>query len=87
MDSLEIVKRLKRKFQSEVRFDFEIFEFIREIGFVFMNSLVKCEIEFDVDLDSSGNFSLVRYFVRDIEIRIKKERKFVRQIIIIDKEF
>lgn len=52
-----------------------------------MNSLVKCEIEFDVDLDSSGNFSLVRYFVRDIEIRIKKERKFVRQIIIIDKEF
>lgn len=52
-----------------------------------MNSLVKCEIEFDVDLDSSGNFSLVRYFVRDIEIRIKKEGKFVRQIIIIDKEF
>lgn len=86
MDSPEIAKRLKRKSQSEARFDSETLELIREIGSALMNSPAKCEIEPDADLDSSGNFSLVRHFVRDIETRTKKERKPARQIIIIDKE-
>lgn len=86
MDSPEIVKRQKRKSQSEARFDSETLELIREIGSALMNSPAKCEIEPDADLDSSGNFSLVRHFVRDIETRTKKERKPARQIIIIDKE-
>lgn len=84
--SPETTKRPKRKSQSEARFDPETLELIREIGSALMNSPAKCDIEPDADLDSSGNFSLVRHFVKDIENRTTKERKPSRRIIIIDKE-
>ncbi|XP_048764316.2 uncharacterized protein LOC125672187 isoform X5 [Ostrea edulis] len=84
--SPEVAKQPKRKSESETRFDSETLELIREIGSALMNSPAKCDIESDADLDSSGNFSLVKHFVKDIENRTAKERKPSRQIIIIDKE-
>ncbi|XP_061179694.1 uncharacterized protein LOC133206232 isoform X2 [Saccostrea echinata] len=83
LESPEVSRRPKRKSQSEARFDPETLKLIREIGSALMNSPAKCKIETDTDLDSKGNFSLVKHFVRDIE---RNERKPDREIIIIDKE-
>ncbi|XP_062590846.1 uncharacterized protein LOC134252389 isoform X2 [Saccostrea cucullata] len=83
VESPEVSRRPKRKSQSEARFDPETLKLIREIGSALMNSPAKCKIETDTDLDSKGNFSLVKHFVRDIE---RNEGKPDREIIIIDKE-